>query len=124
MVSANIIFLQTSCVIPQAIVLWRGRNHVLPERYFSLGRYGPIVNIISILWVLFVDVISCLPTVMPPAPANMNYVSVVCVGLVLFVIILWFFSKKKTFKGPKIDMEKMLARRMAAMHADSEVAGI
>lgn len=124
MVSANIIFLQSSCVIPQAITLWRGRDRVLPERYFSLGRYGPLFNIISIVWVLFVDVVACLPTVLPAEPASMNYVSVVCVGLIMFVIGLWFVSKKGTFKGPKIDMEKMLARRTAAMNPDSGITKI
>lgn len=111
MVGAAIVFLQTSCVLPQAIVLWRGRNKVLPPRYFDLGRFGPYVNGIAILWVAFLDVIYCLPSVRPVTKTNMNYVSVVSVGLMSFVIGLWFFTKRGIFKGPKIDLEEITRRR-------------
>jgi choline transport protein len=45
----------------------------------------------------------------------MSYVSVVCTGLVGFVIVLWFTTKKKTFKGPIIDYDLLNERRMAAI---------
>lgn len=111
MVGAAIVFLQTSCVVPQAIVLWRGRDKTLPPRYFDLGRFGPFVNGIAILWVAFLDIIYCLPSLMPVTKNNMNYVSVVSVGLVSFVIGLWFCTKRGVFKGPKIDLEEVKRRR-------------
>src|ERR1700737_1188994 len=101
MVGAAIIFLHTSCIIPQAVLLYRGRNKVLPERYFSLGRYGAAVNATAVAWVLFLDVVYCFPTSMPVTIGNMNYVSVVATGLTMFVIGLWFTSKKGKFTGPK-----------------------
>jgi choline transport protein len=119
MVSAAIIFLQTSCVIPQAVVLYRGRDRVLPPRYFRLGRYGALINGVSVAWVVFLDVLYCFPTSMPVTPQNMSYVSVVCAGLVGFVIALWFTTKRGTFKGPKIDLEVLHARRVAAVEGDS-----
>jgi choline transport protein len=56
---------------------------------------------------------------MPVTPQNMSYVSVVCAGLVGFVIALWFTTKRGTFKGPKIDLEVLHARRVAAVEGDS-----
>lgn len=128
MVSANILFLQTTCAIPQAIVLWRGRGNVLPERWFNLGRFGAPINVIAVAWVAFVDVIACFPTAMPVTPSNMSYVSVVTTGLTGFVVVLWFTSKRGVFKGPRIDESKLLQRRMAAIHlegvpVDEEQAG-
>lgn len=117
MVSANIIYLQTSCAVPQAILLWRGRDNVLPERFFSLGRWGTAVNAVSVAWVLFIDVIACFPTARPVTPQNMSYVSVVSVGFFLLILALWFLSKRGRFMGPHIDQEKLHARRMAALHA-------
>lgn len=102
MVGAAVIFLQTSCALPQAIVLWRGRDKVLPERAFSLGKMGPAVNFISVIWVLFLDIIFFLPTERPVTKENMNYVSVVSVGLTLFVLGLYFFSKRGKFNGPRV----------------------
>jgi choline transport protein len=117
MVSAAIIFLQTSCIIPQAI-LYRGRDRVLPERHFSLGKYGAVVNTLAVAWVIFLNVLYCFPTALPVSPQNMSYVSVVCSGLVGFVIVLWFTTKRKTFTGLIIDYQLLNERRMAAIHAD------
>ncbi|EYB29088.1 hypothetical protein FG05_11111 [Fusarium graminearum] len=115
MVSAAIIFLQTSCIIPQAVLLYRGRERVLPLRYFNLGKYGALINGISVVWVVFLDILYCFPTTMPVTAENMSYVSVVFVGLVGFVIVLWFTTKKNTFTGPRIDLDMLNARRVAAV---------
>lgn len=115
MVGANIIFLQTSCVIPQAILLYRGRDKVLPRRVFSLGRYGVYLNAAAVAWVAFLDIVYFIPTLQPVTATNMNYVSVVTVGLVGFVLILWFTTKRTTFTGPRIDMEKLRMRREEAL---------
>jgi choline transport protein len=68
-----------------------------------------------VLWVVFLDILYCFPTAMPVTAENMSYVSVVFVGLVGFVIILWFTTKKNTFTGPRIDLDMLNARRVAAV---------
>lgn len=120
MVSAAIVFQQTSCIIPQAILLYRGRDRILPERHFSLGKFGVFINATAVAWVVFLDVLYCFPTAMPVTPQNMSFVSVVSVGLVGFVLVLWFTTKRRVFKGPQIDYELLKARRMAAIHSDFE----
>ncbi|CDM36780.1 hypothetical protein DTO013E5_2893 [Penicillium roqueforti] len=115
MVNAAVVFLQTSCVLPQAVLLWRGRYRVLPARYFDLGQYGSTINAISVLWVVFLDIIYCFPTEIPVTPENMSYVSVVCTGLVCFVIVLWHTTKKGIFKGPRVDFGMLNARREEAI---------
>jgi choline transport protein len=124
MVSAAIIFQQTSCIIPQAIILYRGRDKVLPERYFNLGKYGPFINGLAVAWVIFLDILYCFPTAMPVTPQNMSYVSVVSTGLVAFVIVLWFATKRGSFKGPRIDYDLLNARRHAAIEGIEEVSAI
>ncbi|KIW46951.1 uncharacterized protein PV06_02569 [Exophiala oligosperma] len=115
MVNAAIMFLQTSCVVPQAILLFRGRDRVLPERYFSLGKFGVAVNAIAVAWVIFLDVLYCFPTSRPVTPQSMSYVSVVSVGCVTFVVLLWLTTKKGRFTGPHVDFEVMNERRRIAL---------
>ncbi|GJN75776.1 hypothetical protein PLICBS_009882 [Purpureocillium lilacinum] len=98
-----------------ASILMAGRDRVLPERYFSLGKYGAAFNSVSVAWVVFLDVLYCFPTAMPVTPQNMNYVSVISVGLLLFVVLLWFTTKRKAFKGPRVNYERMLAMRAQAV---------
>lgn len=106
MVGAAIIFLQTSCALPQAILLWRGR-HIMPERPFSLGRFGFAINLISVLWVILLDVLCFLPTEIPVTRENMNYVSVVSVGLMVTVFVLYLFSKRGKYLGPRVPNENL-----------------
>ena len=116
MISAAIIFCQTSIVIPQAIVLYRGREKVLPPRWFAVPEpWGTMVNVVAIAWVLVVDVLVCFPVSYPVSLETMNWISVVAVGLITFIPVLWFTSKRGSFKGPHVDMEKMRQRREEAL---------
>ncbi len=74
MVSANVIFMMTSYVIPQAILVCRGRSTVLPKRHYDLGRWGAVINMIACLWAILLDVVACIPMTVPVTLANMNWV--------------------------------------------------
>jgi choline transport protein len=104
MVGAAVIFLQTSCALPQAIILCRGRD-TLPERPFSLGKYGFAINVIAVVWVAFLDILSCFPTEIPVTKENMNYVSVVSIGLTGIVMMVYLFSKRGKYLGPRMPTE-------------------
>jgi choline transport protein len=100
-ISMAILALNVSYILPQGILLYRGRQGVLPERHFKLrGVLGPFVNAFSCLWIALFLVIFCFPVFNPPTPANMNYVSVVVVAIGVFVTAMWFGGKRKTFVGP------------------------
>lgn len=115
MVNTTIFFVQTACIIPQAILVYRGRDMILPKRYFDLGKLGPFVNGFAVAWVVFLDVLYCFPTVRPVTPQNMSYVTVVVSGLLAFVVIFWFTGKKGKFAGPHINLDLMNGRRQAAL---------
>ena len=54
------------------------------------GLFGRAVNWIAVLWVAFVSVIFCFPTMVPVTPLTMNYSSVIFVG-VLIGSVAWFY---------------------------------
>jgi amino acid transporter len=100
-ISMSILSLNITYVAPQAIVLYRGRRAVLPQRHFRLGHYvGIFCNGFSTLWVAFISVIFCFPTSVPTTKGSMNYVSVVIFGILLAVLALWYGGKRKSFTGP------------------------
>ncbi|CAG9945108.1 unnamed protein product [Clonostachys rosea f. rosea IK726] len=119
MVNATIIFIQTSIVLPQAIVLFRGRDRILPPRWFNLGRYGVIINALSVLWVFGLNILFCFPTTLPITAMNMNYVPIVVSVATASIFVFWFMGKKNSFTGPVIDMKALDARRKEAMDTDS-----
>lgn len=99
-ISTAILALNVSYAVPQGIVLFRGRDKVLPARSFRLGSFGIFVNAFSCLWCAFYVIIFCFPTFVPVEASSMNYVSVVVVGIVLLITVFWFAGKRNTFAGP------------------------
>ncbi|RHZ63117.1 hypothetical protein CDV55_106010 [Aspergillus turcosus] len=108
-ISMSILSMNVTYVIPQGILLFRGREKVLVDRYFDLGRYGVFVNAFSCAWVGLYTVIFCFPTIMPPAPSNMNYLAPVVVIIVVLILAVWYGGKKKTFLGPSVVIAEALA---------------
>ncbi|KAJ5951948.1 amino acid transporter [Penicillium vulpinum] len=99
-ISMSILSLNLTYALPQAILLFRGREHILPKRPFDLGRHlGPICNAFSILWVVFITILFCFPTSIPTTTVSMNYVSVVITGISLLIMVSWWGGKRKTFSG-------------------------
>lgn len=91
-------------VVPQGILVTRGRKTSLPARSFELGNVGYICNIVSPLLVTVVGVFICFPPELPVTTGNMNYTPVILFGL-FFVIMCFWFKRGKKFVGPKIDWE-------------------
>ncbi|GBE86966.1 APC amino acid permease [Sparassis latifolia] len=109
-IAANAIFaltamaLDLSYIIP--IFLRRlYRNH--PEVIFKPGPFymgdgllGWMANILCISWTLFVCVIFSLPTVFPVTPQNMNYASVITVGVIVLSGVWFLCGGRRHYKGP------------------------
>ena len=51
--------------------------------YLGDGLLGWVFNINCILWTLFVFIIFSMPTYMPVTKDNMNYASVITVGVIV-----------------------------------------
>lgn len=100
-ISIVIIALNICYVIPQAIVLLRGRDAVLRRRAFALGKYfGLFCNTVAVLWVAVILVFFCLPLTIPTTVHEMNYASVVLAGFIVLIGIGWWGGKRRTFTGP------------------------
>ncbi|KAF8317854.1 amino acid permease [Clavulina sp. PMI_390] len=80
------------------------RNH--PDVVFTPGPFylgdgllGWFVNINCILWVSFVAIILCWPTVRPIDQFNFNYASVITVGVILLSFVWYFLGARRHYKG-------------------------
>jgi amino acid transporter len=92
---------------------WRNKRkgtgeYTTPETApWSLGSWGPLLNVISIIWVLFLTVIFSLP----PNELVLWTMLALTVALMLY----WQVSAKRTFVGPSRADEQALRTLEEAM---------
>lgn len=94
--AANVCSL-TAFAIVFALALYRGRKVLDPERWFNLGRWGDVLFVIAMLWLVFISVMLCLPLYRPVTLEAMNWASVVYVGIIALSAIYWVavFNRQK-----------------------------
>ncbi|OJD24882.1 hypothetical protein ACJ73_03755 [Blastomyces percursus] len=71
------------------------------EGPFTLGKWGTPLNIISIVWVLFISVVLFFPPTRPITPKNMNYAICVAAFIALFSLSWWWLSARRKYTGPR-----------------------
>jgi len=101
--SVSVIGLYFSYIIP-VYLAWRRRGSGLemPRGPWHLGKFGPALNLVAILWVVFITVILSLPDGARAGKA---------IGGLTLVLAVWFVvSERQRFRGPTvISRESMLA---------------
>lgn len=95
------ICLSTSYGVPVLVNLVRRREAVKGSP-FPLGRFGPVINIICVVWIVFAVVIFCMPVSLPVTPSSMNYASVVFAGFAAIAFIWYFAYARRNFTGPPV----------------------
>jgi choline transport protein len=99
-VNLTLFALNITTTLPQAALLFRGRG-CLPERAFSLGKFGPVVNLVATLFVIFFSITFCFRTEMPVTAGSMNYLVVVMAIALIVPAALWWGGLNKSFTGPQ-----------------------
>ncbi|KIJ54487.1 hypothetical protein M422DRAFT_73498 [Sphaerobolus stellatus SS14] len=66
---------------------------------FHLGKYSRVINLLSLLFTIFVCILFILPTARPVTALNMNYAVVAIGGLLVLIILAWFGYGQFHFHG-------------------------
>lgn len=95
LITACIAFLLLSYSVPVICLLLKKRQIVHGPFWF--GKFGLLCNILLLLWTVFCVVFFSFPPYYPVNKDNMNYVSVVIVGYLLYSLIYWKLWANKDF---------------------------
>ncbi|KAI1338269.1 gaba permease [Xylariaceae sp. FL0016] len=96
------ICLSASYGLPILVAVLTGRKK-LQHASFSLGKFGYVINITTLLWIILAIFLFCMPTNLTGLSASsMNYASVVFAGFGAISIIWYFAWGRKHFSGPPI----------------------
>ncbi|KAG9308658.1 amino acid transporter [Chiua virens] len=105
-VGVAVMCLGASYALPIAILLASGRRDVA-DAPFSLGRVGPVVNAIAVLWILFATVLFSMPAIIPVTAVTMNYASVVFVGFGVISAVWYMINGRYYYNGPPVPAVKL-----------------
>ncbi|KAK8045038.1 GABA permease [Apiospora rasikravindrae] len=96
------ICLSTSYGLPILVSVCRGRKNIT-HATFSLGKFGFVINIATLLWIVLAIFLFCMPTNLAGlSPETMNYASVVFAAFASISLIWYFVWGRKHFSGPPI----------------------
>jgi amino acid transporter len=91
-----------SYAIPIACSLMSKRSAFERPHYFNLGKaLGTALNLISVVWIIFVFVWLCFPLYLPVTMDNMNWAVLACAVVLLISGINWLIHAKTGFHVPR-----------------------
>lgn len=88
-------------ILPHLIT---GRKNIRPGPFW-MGKAGFFVNAVSCIYIVVFFVIYCFPYALPTSAAEMNYTSLITMGLGILVGIWWFAHGRENYVGPKIVLD-------------------
>jgi choline transport protein len=96
--SVSTIALTISYAMPIVTLLLVGRDK-LPPGQFALGRWGPLLNYVSVIYCIITTVFFFFPGSPDPSPSDMNYAIAVFGIMIVIALISWFVKGRKTYLG-------------------------
>ncbi|KAJ6502842.1 choline transport protein [Mycena vitilis] len=101
LVASFVILTTTSYAMAILPHLLSGRKNV-PHGAFWMGRFGLVVNAISVLLIVFTNIIFCFPYALPVTVQAMNYNSVILIGCVTLTVFWWVVHGRTNYPGPRL----------------------
>lgn len=95
-----------------------GRRNMVPGPFYMGQRLGMAVNLIALMYIMVTVVFFCFPLVLPVTAQNMNYTSVIIVGLMVLVATWWLLHARREYQGPQYSFEA--AERLSAFQSGKE----
>ena len=71
----------------------------IPYGPYKLGRWGVVINIVSIGYSIILLIFMVLPPYKPVTAENMNYSGVIFGAAMLLGVVIWWFYGRGVYKG-------------------------
>ncbi|CAG9993022.1 unnamed protein product [Clonostachys byssicola] len=96
LVTGVLVFPYISILIPATFSLLP-MNKNIPKGSFSLGRWGTVARVVTVIFCLFATIIYAFPYTMLVDAGNINYFSAILGVVIIYAIIDWVVRARESF---------------------------
>ncbi|KAF7505075.1 hypothetical protein GJ744_001294 [Endocarpon pusillum] len=112
-ISLSTVALYVSYIIPiSCLVLKRFSGEKVVWGPWTLGRFGPTINVFALCYGVFICIFLPFPSQQPVTASNMNYAAPVFGFVILFGLTDWFVRGRKVYAGPRREIDLRQAREL------------
>lgn len=96
-----------SYVITLVCLIWRRtRGAPLPERRWSLGKYGLVINVAALVFLIPTLFFYCWPLAQPVTALNLNWSSVAFCCVLLAALVHYVIKARHEYVGPVMRVKR------------------
>jgi amino acid transporter len=106
------------------ILLHRLQARRLPEARYTLGRWGAVINILALIYIIPVFIFSFFPPTPNPTAATMNWACVMVGGTVLLATVYYIVWGRKTYTPPSETIEDFMERFQTTSVSEKETSTV
>jgi choline transport protein len=100
-ISLVVVSLLSSYYITISCLVWRRlKGEPLPERRWSLGKYGLAINITSLFFLTPIWFFAFWPAATPVKPDTMNWAVVMYGGMIIWSLVYYAIWARHSYVGP------------------------
>jgi len=99
--SLGAVAILSSYLVVIGCLIWRRLYGApLPPRRWSLGRFGLVINIVAVCFILPLWFFAFWPTATPVTAETMNWASVIFMGVLSIAVVYYLAKGRREYDGP------------------------
>jgi amino acid transporter len=106
------------------ILLHRLQGRRLPESRYTLGKWGVVINVLALIYIIPLFIFSFFPPIPNPTPATMNWACVMVGGTVVFATVYYIIWGRKTYTPPHETIEDFMERYQTVTSSEKEESSV
>jgi amino acid transporter len=121
--SVSTIALTISYAMPIVTLMLVGRDK-LPPGQFTLGRWGPLLNWVSVIYCLITTIFFFFPGTPSPSASDMNYAIAVFGIMIVIALFSWVLKGRKSYLKTEEAKLEIFRAEMAERDEQPHIEGI
>jgi choline transport protein len=94
-------FITISCLVYRRL-----KGPPLPPRRWSLGKWGLLINVVALIYLLPLWFFAFWPLTTPVTPENMNWSSTMFGGVLIVALLYYYFKARHVYVGPVVFVKR------------------